>query len=76
MSFVCKMCGTPWANARVKPCTCWWGVRIWAPSHIQFVCARCGNSWPIGHKPCRCWPNGIRVRADEVGQQEFPLPGI
>jgi hypothetical protein len=76
MAFVCKICGNPWVNPRVKPCACWWGVRIWAAPNVPFVCARCGAAWPIGQKPCLCWPNGIRVRLDEVGQQGFPLPGI
>lgn len=76
MGYVCRMCGMPWADSRLKPCACWWGVRIWADPRERFVCAHCGARWPEGHKPCICWPNGVRIREAEAGQQGFPLPGI
>jgi len=76
MSYVCRMCGRTWANPSLKPCACWWAVRILASPSDEFVCARCGTAWPENRKGCNCWPNGIRVLRREAGDQGFPLPGI
>ena len=76
MTFVCRMCGIPWPNPRIKPCACWWGLRISPHTGVRFVCGRCGTPWPAGRKGCACWPNGVRVRDDEIGGQSFPLPGL
>lgn len=79
MPFVCHRCGTLWANPDKKPCSCFPmdAFRVWVEEDVEYLCGNCGKPWPIGQKPCNCWPNGVRIRKSEVGDQtKFPLPGL